>query len=458
MNLSVYFKEFRYNIKLAYPIIIAMLGHTLVGVIDNIMVGRIGATELAAASLANSFVFIALAVGVGFSTAITPLIARTDTERNDREGQSIFLNGVVICTLLGIILFSILFSLKPLINFMEQPETVTRMAKPFLDIVGFSLIPAIAFQGFKQFSDGKSFTRYSMYATLIANIFNVVFNYCLIYGVWFFPEMGYMGVAYGTLISRIIMVIYMYFALKSNVVLAPFIKGLTIKDFSWEKCKDIFKIGVPSGMQSLFEVGLFTGAVWLTGMLGTAAQAANQIALSMASLVFMFVSGLSVAAMIRVGNQMGLKDYKKMKIVAGSIMMMSVFLNTIFALLFFIFHKQIPLLFINADNELQGELSTEVVHIAGKLIIIAGFFQIFDGIQVTILGSLRGLRDVTIPMIMTFISYWVVGYSICIYLGLYTELGATGVWLGLLAGLAFAAITLYFRFSYMSNRLINKNR
>jgi len=458
MNLSVYFKEFRYNIKLAYPIIIAMLGHTLVGVIDNIMVGRIGATELAAASLANSFVFIALAVGVGFSTAITPLIARTDTERNDREGQSVFLNGVVICTLLGIILFSILFSLKPLINFMEQPETVTRMAKPFLDIVGFSLIPAIAFQGFKQFSDGKSFTRYSMYATLIANIFNVVFNYCLIYGVWFFPEMGYMGVAYGTLISRIIMVIYMYFALKSNVVLAPFIKGLTIKDFSWEKCKDIFKIGVPSGMQSLFEVGLFTGAVWLTGMLGTAAQAANQIALSMASLVFMFVSGLSVAAMIRVGNQMGLKDYKKMKIVAGSIMMMSVFLNTIFALLFFIFHKQIPLLFINADNELQGELSTEVVYIAGKLLIIAGFFQIFDGIQVTILGSLRGLRDVTIPMIMTFISYWVVGYSICIYLGLYTELGATGVWLGLLAGLAFAAITLYFRFSYMSNRLINKNR
>src|SRR5690606_32910606 len=277
----------------------------------------------------------------------------------------VFLNGVVICTLLGIILFSILFSLKPLINFMEQPETVTRMAKPFLDIVGFSLIPAIAFQGFKQFSDGKSFTRYSMYATLIANIFNVVFNYCLIYGVWFFPEMGYMGVAYGTLISRIIMVIYMYFALKSNVVLAPFIKGLTIKDFSWEKCKDIFKIGVPSGMQSLFEVGLFTGAVWLTGMLGTAAQAANQIALSMASLVFMFVSGLSVAAMIRVGNQMGLKDYKKMKIVAGSIMMMSVFLNTIFALLFFIFHKQIPLLFINADNELQGELSTEVVYIAG---------------------------------------------------------------------------------------------
>src|SRR5690606_12402392 len=127
---------------------------------------------------------------------------------------------------------------------------------------------------------------------------------------------------------------------------------------------------------------------------------------------------------------------------------------TIFAILFFIFHKQIPLLFINADHELQGELRTELVHIAGKLLIIAGFFQIFDGLQVTILGSLRGLRDVTIPMIMTFVSYWVVGYSICIYLGLYTDLGATGVWLGLLAGLMFAAITLYFRFRYMSNRLI----
>lgn len=454
MNLSVYFREFSYNIKLAYPIIIAMLGHTLVGVIDNIMVGRIGATELAAASLANSFVFIALATGVGFSTAITPLIAATDAERNDKEGQRIFLNGLIVCTFLGVILFSVLFSLKPLINVMEQPEEVTRMAKPFLDIVGFSLIPAIAFQGLKQFSDGKSFTRYSMYATLIANIFNVIFNYCLIYGVWFFPEMGYMGVAYGTLLSRIIMLIYIYFALKSNATLSPFINRLTLKDFSWEKCKDIFKIGVPSGMQSLFEVGLFTGAVWLTGMIGTAAQAANQIALSMASLVFMFVSGLSVAAMIRVGNQVGLKDYKKMKIVAGSIMLMSIILNTFFAILFFIFHKQIPLLFINADHELQGDLSAEVIHIAGKLIIIAGLFQISDGIQVTILGSLRGLRDVTIPMILTFVSYWLVGYSICIYLGLYTDLGATGIWLGLLAGLTVAAIALYYRFRYMSDKLI----
>lgn len=151
MNLSVYFREFSYNIKLAYPIIIAMLGHTLVGVIDNIMVGRIGATELAAASLANSFVFIALATGVGFSTAITPLIAATDAERNDKEGQRIFLNGLIVCTFLGVILFSVLFSLKPLINVMEQPEEVTRMAKPFLDIVGFSLIPAIAFRGLNNF-------------------------------------------------------------------------------------------------------------------------------------------------------------------------------------------------------------------------------------------------------------------------------------------------------------------
>ena len=266
--------------------------------------------------------------------------------------------------------------------------------------------------------------------------------------------MGYLGVAYGSIISRVIMVLYIYFVLRGNAVLEPFIRGLTLKDFSWEKCKDILKIGVPSGMQSLFEVGLFTGAVWLTGMIGTAAQAANQIALSMTSLVFMFVSGLSVAAMIRVGNQVGLKDYKKLKVVAWSIVLMSVILNTFFALIFFVFHKQIPLLFINANDELQGDLSAEVINIAGKLIIIAGLFQISDGIQVTILGSLRGLRDVTVPMIMTFFSYWVIGYGACIYLGLYTNLGATGIWLGLLAGLTAAAAMLYFRFQYMSNKLI----
>ena len=149
MDLKKYTQEFGYNFKLAYPIILGMLGHTIVGIIDNIMVGKIGATELAAASLANSFVFIALSVGIGFSTAITPLIAASDTENDTVKGRNVFVNGVFLCTLLGLILFALLLFLKPFIDLMNQPADVTQMAKPFLDVVALSLIPLVIYQGFK---------------------------------------------------------------------------------------------------------------------------------------------------------------------------------------------------------------------------------------------------------------------------------------------------------------------
>lgn len=454
MNWNIYIKEFGYNFRLAYPIILAMLGHTIVGVIDNIMVGKIGPTELAAASLANSFVFIAISIGVGFSTAITPLVAVSDSSNDISAGRKVFVNGLLLCTILGFLLFGILYSLKPFIGYMGQPEEVTEMAKPFLDVVGFSLVPLVIFQAYKQFADGKSQTKYSMYATIIANVVNVGVNYLLIYGVWIFPELGMMGAAYGTLTARIAMLIYMHYALNGLEDFNPYLSKISFKEISKSVCNQISKIGIPSSMQSLFEVGLFTGAVWISGMIGTSAQAANQIALSMASMTFMFASGLGVAAMIRVGNQKGLKDFKKLRVVALSIVIMTTLLYTIFALFFVVLHEYIPLFFLDADDAKNALLNQEVIELAGKLLLIAAIFQISDGIQVTVLGALRGLQDVNIPMIITFISYWIIGFPTAIYLGLYTELGAEGIWYGLLAGLTAAAIFSYLRFDYMSKKLI----
>ncbi|WCM42732.1 MATE family efflux transporter [Flavobacterium sp. CBA20B-1] len=457
MTLKKYTQEFGYNFKLAYPIILAMLGHTIVGIIDNIMVGKIGATQLAAASLANSFVFIALSIGVGFSSAITPLVAAADTENDTAKGRSVFINGVFLCTVLGLILFALLYFFKPFIDLMNQPDDVAQMSKPFLDIVALSLVPLVIFQGFKQFADGKSQTKYSMYATIIANIINVLFNYLLIYGVWIFPEMGMMGAAYGTLISRVVMLVYFVYIMYKLPAFKIYLEKIAFKEINLKMSKYISAIGIPSSMQSLFEVALFTGAVWLSGMLGTSSQAANQIALSMASMTFMFASGLSVAAMIRVGNQKGLKDYVKMETVAKSIMLMTLILYSGFALFFVLFHNYIPLLFLDNTDISQAITNQEVIDIAGKLLLIAAIFQISDGIQVTALGALRGLQDVNLPMIITFISYWVIGFPLCVYLGLYTPLQAEGIWYGLLAGLTVAAIFSYLRFHFMSKRYINNN-
>lgn len=454
MKLSTYTREFKENIKLAYPIILGMLGHTMVGIVDNVMVGKLGPTELAAVSLANSFIFIAMSLGIGFSTAITPLIAEADGENSLVKGRSVFHHGLVLSTVLGITLFGIIYMAKPLIAHMGQPQEVVDLAKPFLDLVAFSLIPLIIFQGYKQFADGKSATKYGMWANLLCNVVHLILNIILIYGFWFFPKMGMLGAAVGTVISRFVMLIFIHFALKSKDKFKPYFDGFSLKGIGKPMTKKIVSLGLPSSMQMFFEVALFTGAVWLSGSIGTTSQAANQIALSLATFTFMFVSGLSVAGMVRVGNQKGINDFIKLRIVARSIFLLAIIVQGIFGILFIIFHNYLPELFLNADNAIRLHDNSEVVAIASNLILIAAVFQISDGVQVVVLGALRGLQDVKIPMYITFVAYWVIGFPISIYLGLYTELKAIGIWIGLLSGLTVAAIFLYIRFNNLTKKLI----
>ncbi|ESU24128.1 multidrug resistance protein norM (Na(+)/drug antiporter) [Flavobacterium saliperosum S13] len=455
--MSAYTKEFSYNLKLAYPIILGMLGHTLVGIVDNIMVGKLGPTELAAASLANSFVFIAMSIGIGFSTAITPLVAEADGEKNVDKERTIFHHGLILCTFLGVFLFLAIYFSKPLIVYMGQPEAVVEMAKPFLDIVAFSLIPLIIFQGYKQFADGKSETKVAMWANLLCNVVHILLNIVLIYGLWFFPKLGMLGAAYGTVISRFVMLIFIHFSLKHKERFQTYFEQFSFKELQKDIVNKIVNLGLPSSMQMFFEVALFTGAVWLSGVIGTTSQAANQIALSLATFTFMFVSGFGVAGMVRVGNFKGSQDFIGLRIVARSIFLLAISIQVVFALIFVVFHQYLPELFMNAENLSQLKDNTEVISIASQLIIIAAIFQISDGVQVVVLGALRGLQDVKIPMYITFISYWIIGFPISIYLGLYTDLKAVGIWIGLLAGLTAAAIFLYLRFNHLTRQLILNN-
>ncbi|MCO6175469.1 MATE family efflux transporter [Flavobacterium sp. NRK F10] len=457
MTLANYTKEFSYNLRLAYPIILGMLGHTVVGIVDNIMVGKLGPSELAAVSLGNSFIFIAMSLGIGFSTAITPLVAEADGKSDVKKGREAFHHGLYLCTILGVILFTIIYFSKPLIVYMKQPDHVVELAKPYLDIVAFSLIPLIMFQAYKQFADGMSQTKYSMWATILANITNISLNYLLIYGIWFFPKLGIVGAAVGTIASRIVMLAFMHYALKSRHRFQPYFEGFSIKEIKKEVNLKIIKLGSPSAMQMFFEVALFTGAIWLSGSLGTNSQAANQIALSLASFTFMFASGLSVAAMIRVGNQKGLEDYAKLRLVAFSIFLLTVFLEIIFALTFLLLHEHLPKLFLDLKDVENLEKNLEVVSVASKLLLIAAIFQISDGLQVVVLGALRGLQDVKVPMYITFIAYWLVGFPISIYLGLFTTLGATGIWIGLSAGLTVAAVILFMRFNSETKHMVLKS-
>lgn len=457
MDFSQYTKEFRYNMQLAYPVILGMLGHTLIGIVDNIMVGKLGSTELAAVSLGNSMIFIALSLGIGFSTAITPIVGEADAENDTNKIRLAFHNGLFLCVILGFALFGLIVLVKPLMELLHQPEEVIVLAKPYLDWVGFSLVPLIIYQGYKQFADGLSMTKYSMYAIVMANIVHVIINYCLIYGVWIFPKMGILGAGLGTVISRIAMVLFMHIILSKQERLQQYFHNFSFDEIKKETIKKITNLGIPSAMQMLFEVVLFTAAIWLCGNIGKTSQAANQIALSLASMTFMFAMGLSVVSMIRISNQKGLQDYKNLVVVARSIFLLAILIEIIFAVLFVVLHQIVPPLFLDMTDAKQLLDNQEVVLIASKLLLVAAVFQISDGIQVVVLGALRGLQDVKIPMYITFVAYWVIGFPTSYYLGKYTDLKAVGVWIGLLAGLTAAAFFLYLRFHFLTKSLLLKD-
>jgi MATE family multidrug resistance protein len=434
-----------------------MLGHMFVSFADNVMVGQLGAAELAAVSLGNSFFFIAMSLGIGFASAITPIVAEADSAKNPVGVKNALKHGLILCGLLSGILYSLMLLAKPVMRNMDQPLEVVDLAIPYLDIIAISIIPLVIFEALKRFSDGLSNTKHPMYATILANIINVVINYLLIFGSFGFPKLGIIGAGVGTLISRVIMVIFLWIIFTKNKRFKLYVTEIKFKITNIKIFKKITDIGLPSAFQMLFEVGIFTAAIWMSGVLGKNYQAANQIAFNLSAMTFMVGIGLGVAATIRVGNQKGLFDFVALRKIAFSIFLLTVLIEIIFALMFFILKDWLPTLYLDTENISKTIENGEVILIASKLLLIVALFQIFDGLQVVILGALRGLQDVKIPTLITFIAYWLIGFPICFYLGLYTPLKSIGIWIGLLISLAVSSILLYLRFNYLSKKLILKS-
>lgn len=448
MSLVKYTSEFKTNLNIAYPIMLGQLGHVLVGLADNLMVGKLGAAALASVSLANGLMFVFLSLGIGFSFAITPLIAEADGEKDIEKGKTIFQHGLLLCVLLGFVICGVLMASKSLMYYMQQPKEVVELAIPYYQVIAYSMVPVMIFQGFRQFADGLSLTKYAMQATIVANIINVFFNYVLIYGEFGFPELGVVGSAYGTLIARFFMVLFMIYIMRNRKEFQPYLEKFYFKNIKSKVLKRIYNLGYPTALQMWFEVGLFASGIFLAGAIGTNAQASNQIALNLASMTFMIAIGLGVTATIRVGNQKGLKDYKSLRRIALSVFLLMIIIDLFFALGFILLKEILPTYYIQ---------DVDVIKTAAGLIVVAGFFQLSDGIQVVVLGALRGLQDVKVPMGITFIAYWVIGFPICYYLGLHTSLKATGIWIGLLISLTASAVMLYIRFNVLTKKLIIKN-
>ena len=385
-------------------------------------------------------------IGIGISYGLTPLIAQESGKNNFKECGRLLANSLLINTLTGIFLFILIYfgSLLVIDNLDQSPEVVAQ-AKPYLGLLGFSIVPLMVFMTFKQFAEGLGFTKQAMVISLWGNALNICLGIIFVKGLFGFDPMGVSGVGWSTLIDRSIMAVVMAIYVIKSRHFQDYLKSFALKSISKVRSMNILRIGTPVAMQYTFEVSAFSGAAVLIGTIGAVEQAAHQVAINLASMTYMMAGGISAAATIKTGNNFGKEDYLNLRLSAISSYHIVLIFMAVAALLFAGLNQYLPLIYTS---------DKAVINIAAQLLIIAGFFQLFDGTQVVGLGILRGLGDVNIPTFITFIAYWVIGIPIGYFLGIYMGWGANGIWYGLTLGLLVSAALLFARFHYFSKKLV----
>jgi multidrug resistance protein, MATE family len=443
---SLYHKykpHYRDNLGLAIPVVISQLGHTLVQTSDTIIVGHFaGTVSLAAVALTNSIFMVLVMIGIGIAYGLTPLIAQHNGRENHAECGKLLSNAVFINLFVGVILFGFtFFCSKYLLSRLDQTPVVVRQAKPFMLLLGASIIPLMVFTTFKQFAEGLGFTKQAMVISIWGNVLNIALGIIFVKGLFGVKPMGIMGVGYSTLIDRCLMSIVMAGYVFKSAKFKKYLTGFVAFGIDTSRLTQILKIGVPVAMQYTFEISAFSAAAIIIGTIGYHEQAAHLVAINLASMTYMMASGVSAAAAIKSGNYFGSNDHQKLRHSAISNYHIVIVFMGVMAVIFALFNHILP--WIYTSDKI-------VIAISAQLLIIAALFQLFDGTQVVGLGILRGIGDVNIPTLVTFIAYWVIGLPVGYLLGITYHMGVNGVWYGLVLGLMSASILLFIRFNSKS--------
>ncbi|HYG03172.1 MAG TPA: MATE family efflux transporter [Chryseosolibacter sp.] len=420
------------------------LGHVIIGVTDNIMVGHVSAVSLAAAGLALVVFNVLLLFGIGVSYAITPLVAAADGEANDEEVIQTVRHGLVINLITSLLLVVAVAFGSNLLYELNQPAEVISEAIPFLQIIAISMIPILVFQTFKQFAEGLSKTRVALFVMIGAILLNIPLNYIFIYGHLGLPSMGLEGAGYATFISRIFMALSITLYIYHHHSFKKYRGIFRFGKYKTSLINKMLHLGVPSGVQFIFEVAAFDFSLVMMGWIGTQTQAAHQIAINMATISYMTTAGLAAAATIRVGYFLGANDFTSLRKAAWSTLAIAMAVMFAWGILFIGGRHFLPALYVEEK---------EVIMIASSLLIIAGLFQLADGAQVVCTSALRGLQDVKIPSVLILVSYWMIGLPLGYVLTFKMNVGATGIWWGLLTGLTLTAIAMFIRLKYQIGKL-----
>jgi len=448
-TIKEYIPYYRRNLKVAVPVMIAQVGQITVMLADNIMVGWVNSVELAAMSFAGAIYNIGMILGMGFVIGVTPLIGISYGGNNFRKAASFFQNALLLNMICAVLCIFMMLVIGHFFNYLGQEEAVIKIAKPVYAVLVLSFIPQMIFFSGKQFAEGIGNTKIAMYITLGCNILNIILNYLLIFGKFGCPEWGAYGAAVATMISRLAMALCFIAVFSFNTTFRRYLLFFSKNGFIWNRIKELFRVSAPVALQIGMEMWTFAFCTVMMGWVGSNSLAANQIALSMSVLTFMIVIGIASATTIRVSHQLGAGNFVGARKAGFASMHLALSFMMITGICFIAFRNKLPLLF---NDEPQ------VVAIAAQLFIVAGIFQIFDGLQAVSMAALRGLADTTRPMLISFVSYVIVCLSVGYTLSFVVGLGAVGIWMGYIAVLGTAATWLAVRFHKKSKEIVNAHK
>ena len=446
-----YLPYYKRNLRVALPVMLTQLGASLVGFFDSIMVGHYATVDLAAVSFANAIFFTVMVFAMGALMGVTPLVGiqvgqltsnnestLSSTTQLDCRARiaSLFQNGMLFTVLLCVVMLLLLGGCIPFLDCFGQDPEVIEVARPYYILIVVSLVPFLFFSFFKQFLEGLGNTMVAMVITLLMNGLNILLNWVFIYGNWGFEPMGATGAGLGSLISRIGMPLCFWVVMAFHREWKQYLR-MAWQRFSLLCIRELAKIGFPIGGQTLLETFLFTASFVIIGWISKEALAAHQVANQIADMTFMLALGIGSATTIRVSHQLGEGNLHGVRMASNASIHLVLLMNTIGAALMIGLRNYIPTLFTEDQ---------EVIAIASQLIVVAGLFQYADGLQAVGAAMLRGITDVKVPMVIAFVAYIVVGLSVGLLCAFPLQLGATGIWIGFICGLALAAICFHIRF------------
>lgn len=326
---------------------------------------------------------------------------------------------------------------------MNQPDEIVGAASLYMKVLGFSMLPLMLFQSYRQFAEGVSFLRPAMIIMLLANIINIFANWIFIYGNLGIAPLGLTGAGIATISSRTFMAITLMIVIRKSSKMKRFDPTLNYKKIDFPMMRRLLAIGIPTSFQYFFEVSAFAASSIMIGWMGTVELAAHQIALNLASISFMVAMGISSAATIRVSIAMGKKDIHGTRIAGFSATVLCAGFMATAGLIFILFRFFLPTLYISEK---------QVIDISATLLVIVAFFQISDGTQAVGLGILRGITDMKIPTVITLGAYWIIGLPSGYLLAFKLNMGIYGVWYGLLISLSASAIFMMLRFNLKTKK------